>query len=93
MVKGQPGRQEAVRGRLPGRSCSDHDYMEEKARVMKETERDAPPPPDFPHCHSQVGLFSAEDQLRCPKAGPEWGATGCLGDVGCAQRSRNVRMK
>lgn len=52
-----------------------------------------PPPPDFPHCHSQVGLFSAEDQLRCPKAGPEWGATGCLGDVGCAQRSRNVRMK
>lgn len=45
MVKGQPGRQEAVRGRLPGRSCSDHDYMEEKARVMKETERDAPPPP------------------------------------------------
>ena len=86
MVKGQPRRQEAVRGRLPGRSCSDNDYMEKKARVMKETERDAP-------CPSQMGLFSAEDQLRCPKAGPGSGATGCVGDVGCAQRSRNARMK
>lgn len=52
-----------------------------------------PPDPNFPHCHLEVGLLSAEDQLRCPKAGPKWGAMGCLGDVGCVQRCRNVRMK
>lgn len=34
------------------------------------------PHPDFLHCHSQMGLFSAEGQLRCPRLDPGRGPRG-----------------
>lgn len=58
--------------------------------MMKETEAEMHPHPDFLHCHTDGALLT-EGQLRCPKAGPESGGHGVgVGDVGCAQRGRNA---